>query len=140
MALAGCSFFTMHSPRGSPPECNESMTSPVLDAVATIAAPFVAYAIIRANNNNTTNDPGTERFFEGLAAFVVATPVMAVTGTSAIYGYVKGERCERAKRDYQQLMSAPPMGPPPMGPPPMGAPPMGPPPMAPMPQAPPPQR
>jgi hypothetical protein len=114
----GCSFFTMQSPRGSPPECNESRTSPTLDTLATIAAPIIAYAIIASNNNG--NDPSAP-FFMGIAAFFVTTPVMAVTGTSAVYGFVKAGRCERAKRDYQQLMSAPPAYPPPMAPPPPGS-------------------
>jgi hypothetical protein len=43
-----------------------------------------------------------------VAAVGVSFPVWAIAGTSSIYGFVKADRCYRAKRDYQQLMAAPP--------------------------------
>ena len=115
VALTGCSFLTMRSPHGTPPECTESRTAPVLDTIVTGALPIVAYAIISANTDDSINPP--PGFVKGIGAFIISLPVMLGTGASAMYGFVRAQRCERAKRDYQQLMSAPPpaypMGPPP---------------------------
>src|SRR3954467_13598028 len=41
----GCSFATMHSPHGSPPECSESVAAPVVDIAVAIASPFILYAV-----------------------------------------------------------------------------------------------
>jgi hypothetical protein len=126
MAVGGCSFATMHAPHGSPPECTESTVAPVVDVLVSVASPFVAYAVLDSSNHDT--DPETRsltHFVEGIAAVGITFPVWGVFGTSSIYGFVKAGRCERAKRDYQQLMNAPPgpgvYAPPPIAP--AGAPP-----------------
>jgi hypothetical protein len=123
LAVGGCSFATMHAPHGSPPECTESSAAPVLDVLVAVASPFVAYAILDSQNQD--NDPetrGLTHFVEGIAAVGVTFPVWGLFGTSSIYGFVKSDRCTRAKRDYQQLKNAPP-GPGVYAPPPNGAPP-----------------
>ena len=119
---------------------------PIADIGIAIASPFIAYALLSANAE-PSSDPDTasiDKFIRGVAAVGLSLPVWGVTGTSAIYGFIKADRCTRAKRDYQQLMAAPPgpgpYAPPPIAPGPGGGPPMpGPMPApAPMP-APPPQ-
>jgi hypothetical protein len=128
IALGGCSFATMHAPHGSPPECTESTVAPVADVLIAVASPFIAYAILDSQNDESDPESrGVERFVEGIAAVGISFPVWGIFGTSSIYGFVKAGRCERAKRDYQQLMNAPPgpgvYAPPPIAPPPSGAPP-----------------
>lgn len=118
--LGACSFATMRNPRGAPPECTDSRSAPIVDIAIAVASPFVAYAIL-SSNANTSSDPnlqGIDKFIRGIAAIGISLPVWAVTGTSSIYGFIKADRCERAKRDYQQLMQAPP-GPGPYAPPPI---------------------
>jgi hypothetical protein len=126
IVLGGCSFATMRAPHGSPPECTESTVAPVADILVAVASPFVAYAILDSQNDHSDPETrGVERFVEGIAAVGISFPVWGLFGTSSIYGFVKANRCERAKRDYQQLMNAPPApgvyAPPPIAP--TGAPP-----------------
>jgi hypothetical protein len=134
--IGGCSFATMHAPQGSPPECTESKLAPVADIAVAVASPIVAYAILSANAE-PNQDPDTEsidRFIRTIAAIGVSFPVWGIAGASSIYGFIKADRCTRAKRDYQQLMAAPP-GPGPYAPPPIAPGPYAPAPMpAPMPQ------
>ena len=117
--IGGCSFATMHSPHGSPPECTEETTAPVVDVLVAVASPFLAYALLSANAEPSmdADTASIDRFIRGVAAVAVSFPVWGTFGTSSIYGFVKAGRCTRAKRDYQQLMSAPP-GPGPYAPPP----------------------
>jgi hypothetical protein len=141
LALGGCSFATMRTPHGAPPECTDSSAAPLLDVAIAVASPFVAYAMLdnadSTNNSNELNG-SLEKFVRGIAAVGLSFPVWGVFGTSSIYGFVKAGRCERAKRDYQQLMAAP-AGPGVYAPPPIaptGAPPPmypAPPPMVPAP-------
>lgn len=128
VALGGCSFATMRAPHGSPPECSESSAAPVVDVLVAVASPFVAYAMLdNADGTNGSDElsGGLEKFVRGIAAVGLSFPVWGVFGTSSIYGFVKAGRCERAKRDYAQLMNAPPgpgvYAPPPIAP--SGAPP-----------------
>ena len=132
LAIGGCSFATMRAPRGAPPECTESSAAPLIDIAVAVASPFVAYELLKSdgfpqNADGTSTNDGLDQFIRGFAAFSVSFPVWAVTGTSSIYGFVKADRCSRAKRDYQQLMAAPPVPgqyvPPPVMPGPDGAPP-----------------
>jgi hypothetical protein len=139
IALGGCSFMTMQSPHGSPPECTESRESPVVDLLLTAATPFVVYAAVTANESPPTQntDLDLRPLFEAMVITGISATVMAVTGSSSIYGFVKAGRCERVKRLYQQPMPAPPPPgayvPPPVMPGPTGAPP----PQAPLPMVPP---
>jgi hypothetical protein len=93
VVLGGCSFATMRSPHGTPPECTDKQGAAFVDLVLTVATPFVAYAASR----------------DGLVTVMISTPVMAALGASSVYGFLKADRCYRAKRDYQ-MMSAPPQG------------------------------
>jgi hypothetical protein len=134
VGLGGCSFATMRTPHGSPPECTESTAAPVVDVLVAVASPFVAYAMLdNADGTNNSNelDGGLEKFVRGIAAVGLSFPVWGAFGTSSIYGFIKAGRCERAKRDYQQLMNAPP-GPGMYAPPPI-VPASAPPPMVPAP-------
>lgn len=108
VAVAGCSFATMRSPHGSPPECVDTQAAPFVDIVVAVASPFVAYAILRSSDNSMNPDDSVHRFFLAMGAVLVSSPAWAVFGTSSIYGFVKADRCYRAKRDYQQLMNASP--------------------------------
>ena len=135
---------TIRTPHGSPPECSESSLPPIADIGIAIASPFIAYALLSANAE-PSSDPDTasiDKFIRGVAAVGLSLPVWGVTGTSAIYGFIKADRCTRAKRDYQQLMTAPPgpgpYAPPPIAPGPGGAPPPVYPPPSPVYPAPPP--
>ena len=126
VALGGCSFATMRAPHGSPPECTESSVAPVVDVLVAVASPFIAYAMLENADMNT--DPETaslDHFIHGVAAVGLSFPVWGLFGTSSIYGFIKADRCGRAKRDYDQLMRAPPgpgvYAPPPIAP--NGAPP-----------------
>jgi hypothetical protein len=134
VALGGCSFATMRAPHGSPPECTESSVAPVVDVLVAVASPFVAYALLdNADGTNSSDElnGGLEKFVRGIAAVGISFPVWGVFGTSSIYGFIKADRCGRAKRDYDQLMRAPP-GPGVYAPPPI-APNGGPPPVYPSP-------
>jgi hypothetical protein len=139
MALGGCSFATMQTPHGSPPECTETQGAPIADLALTIASPFLIYAAVRANDSPSSDptDEGFDQLADVMVTTLISAPVMAILGTSSIYGFIKADRCRRAKRDYQQLMAAPPMPgqyvPPPVMPGPYG----GPPPQAPLPMVPP---
>lgn len=111
VAVAGCSFATMRSPHGTPPECVDKQAAPFVDALITVASPFVAYAVLAAegfpNTDDGTGEHGNvDAFIRGVAAVGVSFPVWAIAGTSSVYGFVKADRCYRAKRDYQQLMNA----------------------------------
>ena len=106
--LGGCSFFTMHSPHGpGPPECEDGYAYPAVDTILAIAAPFLIYeAIFHSESPNT---PVEDRQFDAaLGTVALSMPAMAVEGTAAIYGFIKRDRCERAKRDYVQLVTPPP--------------------------------
>jgi hypothetical protein len=108
--VGGCSFATMHTPHGSPPECSESSGPPIADIAIAVASPFVAYAILSADAD-PHEDPdfqGIDRFIRGIAAVGVSFPVWAITGSSSIYGFIKANQCSRAKSAYRQLMAAPP--------------------------------
>jgi hypothetical protein len=139
--VGGCSFATMHSPHGSPPECTESSLAPIVDIGVAIASPFLVYALL-SENAQPSSDPdnaSVDRFIRGVAAVGLSFPVWGAFGTSSIYGFIKSDRCTRAKRDYQQLMAAPP-GPGPYAPPPRAPGPYAPGPYPPPPMpAPPPQ-
>jgi len=110
----------MRSPRGSPPECTDSSAAPLVDIAIAVASPFVAYAILKSNEDPqaSSGNAGLDNFIRGVAAMSVSFPVWGVAGTSSIYGFIRADRCTRAKRDYQQLMAAPP-GPGPYLPPPV---------------------
>jgi hypothetical protein len=100
----------------------------VVDVLAAVASPFIAYAILEDADKNTDSETASiDHFIHGVAAVGLSFPVWATFGTSSIYGFIKADRCSRANRDYQQLMSAPPgpgvYAPPPVAPPPNGAPP-----------------
>jgi hypothetical protein len=139
LALSGCSFATVHGPHGSPPQCEESQAAPLVDLALTIAAPFVTYWAVSSSTSPASSQNGElgKTLSDGLLTMLIATPLVAGFGASAVYGYVKTDRCTRAKRDYQQLMAAPPLpgpyAPPPITPGPSGAPP----PAAPLPMVPP---
>ena len=107
VTLSGCSFFTMHSPHGpGPPECNDGYEFPMIDVIAAVAAPFIVWEIARPSN---PQDPGAADIDAALATFFIGAPIAGAVGTSAIYGFIKRDRCERGKRDYVQLVTPPPM-------------------------------
>ena len=105
--LGGCSFFTMHSPHGpGPPECESGYLYPAIDTIVAIAAPFLLYQAFYQSSSGTTPE---DRQLDGLLGTALLTlPVSGVEATSAIYGFIKRDRCERAKRDYVQLVTPPP--------------------------------
>ena len=140
VALAGCSFATMQSPHGSPPECETSQGAPAFDTLLAIASPFLVYWAVSSSTSQPSDstDALGKELADGLVTTLISAPVIAVLGGSAVYGFVKADRCTRAKRDYAQLMAAPPgmpgqYVPPPVMPGPTGAPP----PQAPLPMVPP---
>jgi hypothetical protein len=104
LALAGCSFVTMHGPHGSPPQCTQSKVVPLADLVVAIASPFVVYSTV---HGETDSQPPRELSPGVLGSVVLSLPVWAVFGASSIYGFVKADRCSTAKREYQQVVSAP---------------------------------
>ena len=129
----------MQSPHGSPPECTDTQGAAFVDLVLTVATPFVVWAAVRSSDSppmDSTDQLG-QNLADGLVTGLISTPVMTLLGASSIYGFVKADRCFRAKRDYQQLMAAPPTPgayvPPPVMPGPAGEPP----PQAPLPMVPP---
>lgn len=106
-ALGGCSFFTMHSPHGpGPPECESGYIYPAVDTVLAFAAPFLIYEALYESSSSTTAQD--RQFDAGVGTVLLSMPAIAVEGTAAIYGFIKRDRCERAKRDYVQLMTPPP--------------------------------
>ena len=127
-ALGGCSFVTMHSPSGpGPPQCESGYIYPAVDTLVAIAAPFLLYQAFYQSSSGTTAE---DRQFDALlGTFLLTIPVSGVEATSAIYGFIKRDRCERAKRDYVQLMTPPPYMVP--APPPQPYPPQQPPPVSP---------
>lgn len=104
LALAGCSFVTMHGPHGSPPRCTQSRVVPLADLVVAVASPFVVYSRVHGELNS---DPPQELSPGVVGSVVISLPVWAVFGASSIYGFVKADRCSTAKREYQQVVSAP---------------------------------
>jgi len=106
-SIAGCSFVTMHSPSGpGPPQCEDGYIYPAVDTLLAIAAPFLLYQAFYQSSSGTTAE---DRQFDAvLGTFLLTIPVSGVEATSAIYGFVKRDRCERAKRDYVQLVTPPP--------------------------------
>jgi len=137
VTVGGCSFATMQSPHGQPPECTESSLAPIADIAIAVASPFLAYALLSSNAQPSTDsdNASVDRFIRGVAAVGLSFPVWGAFGTSSIYGFIKSDRCTRAKRDYQQLMAAPP-GPGPYAPPPRAPGPYAPGPYGPGPYAP----
>jgi hypothetical protein len=129
--IGGCSFATMQTPHGSPPECTESQLAPIVDIGLAVAAPFFVYGLAKSSDTS----PQQDDVGPAITTFLLGVPMMAVFGTSAIYGFIKADRCSRVKRDYQQLMAAPP-GPGPYAPPPVAPGPYAPGPYAPGPYAP----
>ena len=106
--VGGCSFFTMHSPHGpGPPECEDGYAYPAVDTLAAIVAPFVIYQVLY-HSASPTDTPEDRQFGAVLGTFALSIPVVGVEGVSAIYGFIKRDRCERAKRDYVQLVTPPP--------------------------------
>jgi hypothetical protein len=105
--LGGCSFVTMHSPSGpGPPVCESGYVYPAVDTLLAIASPFLLYSALYSSSTSTTAEG--KQFDAALGTFLLAIPVVGVEGTSAIYGFIKRDRCERAKRDYVQLVTPPP--------------------------------
>jgi hypothetical protein len=111
LALAGCSFTTMQTPHGSPPECTESTAAPIVDALLAVASPFVVYWAVSSNHDSQqNNDPRLRTMFDVMVTGIVSTPVVALYGASSVYGFLKTGRCARAKRaygQYQQLVNVP---------------------------------
>lgn len=106
--LGGCSFFTMRGPHGSgPPQCEDSYVYPAVDTIAAIIAPFVIYQALYHSASSTTS-PEDRQFGAVLGTFALSIPVVGLEGTSALYGFIKRDRCERMKRDYVQLVTPPP--------------------------------
>ncbi|HSN24834.1 MAG TPA: hypothetical protein VLT45_01075 [Kofleriaceae bacterium] len=106
--VGGCSFFTMRSPHGAgPPQCEDGYGYPAIDTVAAIVAPFIIYQILY-NSASSSDSADTRQFGAVIGTFVMSIPVVGVEGTAAIYGFIKRDRCERAKRDYVQLVTPPP--------------------------------
>jgi hypothetical protein len=108
LMVGGCSFATMRSPHGpGQPECEDGYVYPVIDVVAAIAAPFVVYQLAK-QSNTTQSGEVQDDLGPALATFFIGMPIMGVIGTSAIFGFIKRDRCERMKRDYVQLVTPPP--------------------------------
>lgn len=106
--VGGCSFFTMRSPHGpGPPECEDGYVYPAVDTIAAIVAPFVIYQILYSSASSTTS-PEDRQFGAVVGTVMLSMPAVALEGTAAIYGFIKRDRCERAKRDYVQLVTPPP--------------------------------
>jgi hypothetical protein len=104
LALAGCSFVTMHGPHGSPPQCTQSRVVPLADLVVAVASPLYVYSSVRGQLDS---NPPQELSPGVLGSVVISFPVWAVFGASSIYGFVKADRCSTAKREYQQVVNAP---------------------------------
>ncbi len=110
LALGGCSFATVQGPHGSPPECEESQGAPLFDLAVAVATPFLTYWAVSSSDKPaaSSTDALGNQLADGLITMVIATPIMGLFAGSSVYGFVKSDRCRRAKRDYQQLMAAPP--------------------------------